>query len=144
MKQVVEISDLAVQTGDRMIQLIRETQMLVKGVDFPHDVHENAYSGRYEELLAYTGKIVSLRSIAPAGRIAHSVRPSRHDPFYHRGFVPNAVGIMSPVMLLTGAIQLKTEERGRLFTRDVEYYAENVVDPNTFEPLFVAEVFEPR
>jgi hypothetical protein len=142
MRQTLEISDLSTHTGDRLIQLIRESQMLLHGVDFPHRQHENSLSERFNELHSYTGKIVSLRSIAPAGRIAKAVE-HRSGVFYHQRFTPNAVGIMSPVRLLTGGLELAAEEHGRFFKRDVEYCVEDVVHPKTFEPLFVAEVFEP-
>jgi hypothetical protein len=143
MKQVLEISDLSEQTGDRMIQLMRESQMLLHGVDFPHDQHENALHERFGELHSYAGKIIALRSIAPAGRIAKAVE-HRSGVFFHQNFTSNAVGVLSTPRFLTGGLELTAKEYGRIFKRNVEYYAEDIVHPRTFEPLFVAEVFEPR
>jgi hypothetical protein len=143
MRQVLEIRDLSKQTGDRMIQLMRESQMLLHGVDFPHDQHENALHERFDELHSYAGKIVALRSIAPAGRIEKAVE-HWSGVFLHQSYTPNAVGVLSTVKLLTGGLELTATEHGRIIKRDVEYYADDIVDPRTFEPLFVAEVFEPR
>ena len=143
MKQILEISDLSTRTGDRMIQLIRETQLLLHGIDFPHDPHENSLSERGDELETYIGKIVALRSIAPAGRIERNVE-HWSGALRHERYTPNAVGTLSLIKLLGGGIELRAEERGRFTKRDVEYNVADVVDPKTFEPLFVAEVFEPR